>query len=163
MNMLTDNLSHIDILAWIDKEFATVLQLVNGICKGVARFESYHRTVDTALNISLVGLILLESVSHDGLTLTGCQHVGTQSDDATRRYVKLDVGALTLTFHRCHLTLAARHHVYHLRRKLLRHVDGQLLNRFLFLAINLFVNHLRLSNLQLIAFAAHGLDEHREV
>ena len=102
-------------------------------------------------------------MGHDGLTLRGCQHIGTQTDDTARRDVEFDIHTFTLILHGGHLTFAAGHHINHLRGKLLGHVDGQFLYRFTFLAIDLLIDHLRLSYLQLIALTTHGLDEHREV
>ena len=81
--MFTYNLTHIDIFTWIDEELTTVLQLINSVGKGITGFKSNHRTVGTALDISLIGLILLETVSHDSLTLRSGQHIGTQTDDTT--------------------------------------------------------------------------------
>ena len=75
--MLTHHLTSIDILTRIDEELTTILQLVDGIGKGITCIHRNHRTVDTALYLTLVRLILLEAVGHDSLTLTGRQHVST--------------------------------------------------------------------------------------
>ena len=83
MNVLTDHLTHIDIFTWINEELATVLQFVNSIGKGIAGVHRNHRTVDATLYLAFIRLILLEAVSHDGLTLGGCQHIGAQTDDTT--------------------------------------------------------------------------------
>ena len=42
VNMLTYNLTHIDILAWIDEELTTVLQFVDGVGKGITSLEGNH-------------------------------------------------------------------------------------------------------------------------
>ncbi len=65
--------------------------------------------------------------------------------------------------HRCHFTLAARHHVDHLRGELFRHVDGQFFDRLALLSVNLLVDNLRLAHLQFVTFAAHRFDEDGEV
>ena len=119
MNMLTHNLSVVNILARVYEELASVLQLVYGICKGIARLESNHRTVCTAEYIALVWLILLETVRHNGFTLRCSEDIGTESHDTARRDVELDVHTLALRLHGGHLALAACHHVYHLGREFL--------------------------------------------
>ena len=81
MHMLTDHLSHIDVLTWIDEELTTVLQLINSIGEGVTRLQGNHRTIHAALNLTLVRLVLLEAVCHNGLTLRSGQHIGTQAND----------------------------------------------------------------------------------
>ena len=82
VNMLTNYLTHVNILTWIDEELTTVLQLIDSISKGVTSIHRYHRTIYTALNLALVWLILLKAVGHDSLALTGRKHIGTQSDDS---------------------------------------------------------------------------------
>ena len=99
-------------------------------------------------------------MGHDGLTLRGCQHIGTQTDDTARRDVEFDIHTFTLILHRGHLTLTTGHHINHLRRELLGHVDGQFFYRLTFLAVDLLIDDLRLTYLKLITLTAHGLDQH---
>ena len=113
--MLAHYLPHVYVLTWIDKELTTILQLVDSISKGIASIHRDHRTVYTTLNLALVWLILLESVGHDSLALTGSKHIGTQSDDTTRWDIKLDIYTLALALHRCHLALTTGYHIDHLR------------------------------------------------
>ena len=101
---------------------------------------------------------------------------------------ELDVDTFTLAFHTRHLALATRHHIDHLRCKLLRHIDGHFLDGFvpfrsegrgargkrfagatdILLPLTTcswppFIYDLWLTHLQFVAFATHGLDEDREV
>ena len=69
MNVFADDLTHIDVLARVDEELAAILQLVDSVCKGIARIHGNHGTIDAALNLAFIGLVLLEAVSHDGFTL----------------------------------------------------------------------------------------------
>ena len=161
--MLSHHLAKIHLVTRIDEELATVLQLVDGIGIGSACLHRNHRTVDTAGNLPLEGLVLLETVGHDGLTLTGGEHIGTQTDDTSRRDIELDIHPVGLALHRGHLSLAAGHHINHLRGKLLGHIDGEFLNGFTLHPVDLLVDNLGLPHLQLVALAAHGLDEHGEM
>ena len=69
VHVLADDLPHIDILARVDEELAAILQLVDSVCEGMARIHRYHGTIDAALNLAFIGLVLLEAVGHDGFTL----------------------------------------------------------------------------------------------
>ena len=114
MNMLAYDLTQINLIARINEELSTILQLIYRISKGGSRLQGNHTAINTAHDITLIWLVLFEAVSHDSLPLTGCQYVGTQTYDATRRHVKLNVHTLSLTFHRCHITLSTSNHIYHL-------------------------------------------------
>ena len=102
-------------------------------------------------------------MGHDSLTLRCRQHIRTQTDDTARRNIELNIDTLSLILHRCHLTLTTGYHIDHLRRKLLRHVDGQFLNRFTFLSVNLLIDNLWLTYLQLVTLTAHRLYQHGEM
>ena len=111
LGVLAYNLSGIDLLLREDEEAAAILELVDGIGIGCTGFHGNERTVGATLDVALPGLIFMESVSHDGLAGRRCEHVVTQTDDAARRYQKLEVYAVILSGHGHHLTLAACHHV----------------------------------------------------
>ena len=164
MAVLAHHLAGVHLFLREDEEAAAVLQLVNGVGERRAGLHRYHRTVRAPLNLSLIGLILLEAVRHNGLARAGGQHVGAQADDAARRHVELQVDAVPAGgLHLLHLALAARDHVDDFARIFLGHVDGQLLDRFAAHAVYLLENDLRLPHLQFVALAAHGFDEDGEV
>ena len=100
---------------------------------------------------------------HNSFALTGSQDVRAKSDNAARRYFKFYINAVAQVLHRGHFAFTARDHINHLRGKLFRDVDGQLFDRLAAHAVNLFINYLRLTYLQLIAFAAHRLDQNGQV
>ena len=100
---------------------------------------------------------------HDSFTLTGCQYVGTQTNDATWRYFKGDIHTLTFCIHTKKFALTTSYHINHLTWEVGRNIDSQFLNRLTFLTINLLIDYLWLTNLQLIAFATHCLNENREM
>ena len=163
VNMLSYNLAGIHLVLRFYEELAPILQMVYGICIGIAALQGNQRTVGTAVYLALERLVLLEAVRHDGLALRGGEHIGSQADDTARGDVELYVHTVALTVHTGHFALAARNHVYHLAAKLLGHVYGQFLNGFAFHTVNLLVDNLRLANLQLITLAAHGLHQYGEM
>ena len=163
MNVLAYHLTCVHFLTRINEELAAILQLVDRVSIGCAGLERNHRTVHTACNLALVRLVLLEAVGHDSLALARCEHVGAQTDNAARRYIELDVYAVAEGLHRCHLALAACHHINHLARELLGHVDSKFLDRLALHTVDLLVDYLRLTYLKLVTLATHCLDKHREV
>ena len=89
--MLAHHLTGIDLLARVDEELAAVLEFVDGIGVGGARLQGYHGAIGAAHDVALIGLVLLIAMGHDGLTLAGGEHIGTQSDDAARGDVEGNV------------------------------------------------------------------------
>ena len=69
VNMLTYNLTSIHLVLGFNEELATVLQVVYGIGIGIATFQRYELTVDSAVYLALERLVLLEAMRHYGLTL----------------------------------------------------------------------------------------------
>ena len=100
---------------------------------------------------------------HDGLACRACEHIVAQADDASRGDLELHVHAVGLSGHREHVAFAAGHHVDHFRGIFLGDVDGEKFHGLAFHAVDLLDDNLGLTHLKLIAFAAHGLDEHRQV
>ncbi len=80
--MFTDNLSGIDFLLRVDEELTAVLKVVNGIGKSSAGLHGDHGTVCAALDVALVGLVVLVAVSHDGFAGRSGQDIGAKTDDA---------------------------------------------------------------------------------
>ena len=147
VNMFAHYLTSIHILTRINEELTTILQLVDGVGKGITRIHRDHRPIDTTLYLTFIGLVLLEAVSHDGLALRSSEHIGTQTDNAARGNIELDIHTLALIFHRGHFAFSTSYHINHLRGKFLRHVNGEFLDRFTLLSVNFLIDHLRLTNL----------------
>ena len=70
---------------------------------------------------------------------------------------------VVLGLHHGHFALAACHHVNHLAGVLLGDIDAQFLDGFALHTVDLLDDDLGLAHLELIALAAHLLDEHRQV
>ena len=102
-------------------------------------------------------------MGHDGFAGRGGQHVRAQADDAARGDVEFQARAFAVRGHVGQRAFAARGEVDHRARILLGAIDGHLLDRLAFLAADLLDDDVGLAHLQFVAFAAHGLDQHREV
>ena len=163
VNVFAHYLAGIDFVLRIDEEFTTVLQLVDGVCKGRSAFHGNHRTVASAFDVALVRLVFFEAVCHNGFSLRSCQYIGSQADNTTRWHIELDVHTVALGFHRGHFATTAGHHINHLAAELFGYADGQLFDGFALHAVYFLIDYLRLAYLQLITFTAHGFNQDREV
>ena len=83
MHVLTHHHAGINLGLRIDEELSTVLKVVNGVGHRSAGVHRNQRAVRTAADLTLVWLVVLESMRHNGLSLAGCQHVGTQTNDTS--------------------------------------------------------------------------------
>ena len=67
--VFTYYLTCIHFILRINEELTAVLKLVDGISEGCTAFHGNHGTVATAFDVTLVGLVFLEAVCHDGFSL----------------------------------------------------------------------------------------------
>ena len=151
------------MVARFDEEGAAVLQLADTVGCCLARLFGYEGTVLVVVHIALPRLELEEAVGDDGLAVGGGEERVAQANDAARGNGEVKLHAVTLGIDGAHLAFAAGDDVDDLGAELLGHQHRELLNRFAFLTIYLPDNHLGLTHLQLVALAAHGLDEDAEV
>ena len=161
--MLTHHLAGVDLFARIDEEAAAILQLVHGIRHGDAGLVGHQRTVGALFDVALVGLVILETVCHHGFTLGGGQQVAAEAHQAAGRNLKVEVHTVAAGLHPEQGALPAGGHLDGTAHEFFGHVDGQRLDRLTALAADGLVEHAGLAYLQFKSFAAHGLDEDREM
>ena len=77
--------------------------------------------------------------------------------------MEFHVDTVVLGEHRYEVALATCDHINHFAGIFLGDVDGHEFDRFAFDTVDFLDDDLRLSDLKLVAFAPHGLDEDREV
>ena len=102
-------------------------------------------------------------MGHDGLPCRGSEDVVIEPNDAARGDGELEEGAAVLIVHHRHLALATGDDVDDLAGVLLGEVDREVLDGLVLDAVDLVDDHLGLADLQLVALAAHRLDEDGEV
>ena len=146
-----------------DEEFATVLELVDGIGVSSAAFHGYDGAIGAAHDVAFPRLVVEKTVCHNGFAGTCRKHIGAQTDDAARRNFKFQVDAVVLRFHHRHFAFTAGHHINHLAGVFFRHIDGEAFDGLALHAINHLNNHLRLTHLQFVAFASHFFNQHAQV
>ena len=105
------------------------------------------------LQLALEGLILLETVGDDGLTLGGRQHVAAESHQSAGRDLELEQSAVPTRFHAQKGALAAGRDLDRGTYESLGNFDGEVLDRLATLAADDLVKHLRLADLKLEALA----------
>ncbi len=100
----------------------------------------------------------------DALAAGGVEDARAQAHDAAGRDLELEVHALVALHHVRHLAAARAEDLDDLAGELAGHVDDGLLDRLDLLAVLVRLDDdLRAADLELVAFSAHGLHEHREV
>ena len=147
MRMLAYNLTSIHFFLREDKELTTILQFIDGIGKSCSAFHRNHGAVGTTFYLTLIRLIFLETMSHDGFAGTSSQHISTQTNDTARRHVEFQVHTVTRTLHLHHFSLTASHHIDNLAGIFFGNVHSQFLDRFASYTVYLLKDNLRLTYL----------------
>ena len=105
----------------------------------------------------------MEYVVHDAVALRARQELGAETDEAARRDRELEAHVASRLRHVRELSLARAEAFHDSAHVLLRHFDRQVLDWLAELAIDRLVDDFRFADLQLVALAAHLLDEDREM
>ena len=164
--MLADDHALVDLPARLDHHRAAVFQLEHRVSHRFALIVGDQHAVAAALDVALVGRIAVEQAVHD----RGAAGVGQQfaliADQAAGRRVEHQAQTVAAGgAHLDHLGLALAHLLHDDAGMLLVDVDHDFLDRLLPLAgrLVLLQHDARTRHRELKAFAAHGLDQDREL
>src|SRR5450755_1887572 len=164
--VLADDHALVDLAAGRDHHRAAVLQLEHRVGHGLALIVGDQDAVAAALDVALVGRVIVEQAVHDG----GAAGVGQQfaliADQATGRRVEHQPLPVTAGgTHLDQLGLAFAHLLHHDAGMLFVDVDHDLLDRLPPIARGfVFSQHdAGTRHRQLETFAAHGLDQDAEL
>src|SRR6185437_12574225 len=163
LDMLRDDLTGIDVLARIDEEGASVLQLIDGIGRGLLLVLAEEHAVVAAGDGPFPGFIFQEPVGHDGLARGTGKHITPQTDKTPARDFELEMLHFTLGVHYMEFPFSLRDQIDDLAAEFGGDIDNQDFIRLVLLAVDLFYQNLRLPDGELEAFATHGLDEDSQV
>ena len=140
------------------------MQFPDGVGK---RFSSFHRNqaaVLALLEVSGPRCVTVKNVAHDALALGHAQKPGAEAEKGTRRNFEFHLHPVAHRLHVDHLTLAALENSNHARGKIVWHVNDQVLKRLELLTVLVFTgDDLWSAHLNLVPFAAHGLEQDGEV
>ena len=156
-------MSGINLFLRLNEEPSAVLQLVQRISRSRSAFHRYQTTVDSCRHLAFKRLILQESVCHNSFTRTHVHYISTHTHDTATRNSELQLYTVIHKLHLSHFAFANGHKLNNLTRTLFRRINRQLLYRLALNAINLFDDDLRLTDLQLVSFATHGLNQYRQM
>ena len=157
--VLADNHAFINHLAWRDEHRAAILQRIDAVARRLALLESDQGAMLAAFHVAFVRRVAMENVAHDAVALRAGQKLRTEADEAARRNDEFHAHIAVALVHVGKLRLALAQKLHDRAHVFLRHFDGQVFHRLALLPVDGFVDNFRLADLQLIAFAAHGLDQ----
>src|SRR5215210_5337575 len=146
-----------------DEEAAALLKFPDRVREGTSGLRCHQAAVLTRLEVARPRRVAVEDVAHDALALRHRQELRAKAEQGARGDLELRPGARALRLHVDELALAAGEHPDQGRGELLGHVDHQVLDRLVFLTIDLAHDDLRRCHLHLVTLAAHGLQQDRQV
>ena len=142
-----------------DEQLAALLRIVQAVGDALAGLERDERAGIAAAEVALVRGVAVKDGGHDALALRVGHELVAVAEQAARRHEKLQPRALADGLHLLQLTLAGAELFDHGADRIGRDVRDEALDRLALLAVDRLVEHARGRDLELIAFAAHGLDE----
>ena len=162
--VLADDHAFVDLVAGADEHLGPLLQAVQAEGHRLAGDHRDQHAVGPAGNLALHRLVALEAVVHDRRPLRGVQQPRPQADQAAGGDRELDVRVIAAGVHLRHLPAAAADQLHH-RPQLVRAArrPPAISNGSSVMPSSLAGDDARLADRQLVAFAAHGLDQHRQV
>ena len=163
--VLADDHAFVDFRAGRHEDLAALLQIEDRVAGGLARAVGDQRPGGTRGNIALPLDVAVEQRVHDGGAARIGQHLAAQPDQAARRHMELQAHAAGAVIdHLVHLALARAELFDHHADEVLRAVDDQHVPcGSLQLAVDGLGQDLGLAHRQLVAFAAHHLDQDGEL
>ena len=161
--VLADDHPFVDLVAGADEHFGPLLQAVEAEGHGLAADHRHQHAVGPAGDVAFHRAIALEAMVHDGRALRGVEQPRPQADQPAGRNREGHVRVLAAVVHLDHLAAARADQFHHRAQLVVRHFDHQRLERLFGDAVALVQDHLRLADRKLVAFAAHGFDQHAQV
>ena len=142
-----------------DEQLAALLRVVQAVGDALAGLERDERAGVAAAEVALVRGVAVKDGGHDALALRVGHELVAVAEQSARRHEKLQPRALADGLHLLQLTLAGAELFDHGADRIGRDVRDEALDRLALLAVDRLVEHARGRDLELIPFAAHGLDE----
>ncbi len=145
------------------KKIAALLELPDGVREGAAGLRRHQAAVLPGLEVARPRRVAVEDVAHDALALGHGEELRAEAEQGAGRDLELYPGARALRLHVDELALAARERPDHRRGEPLGHVDDQVLEGLVLLAVDLAHDDPRRADLHLVPLAAHGLQQDGQV
>ena len=153
----------VDLLARLDEGEATLLRVGESEGENVSRAGRHHRAVALLPEVARPGTVAEEQRAHDPGAAGDRQEGVPEADQATGRDCVVEPDAGLCIGDLDHLAAAPAEGLADRAQVLLGDVDGEVLEWFHKLAVDLLGDDLGTGDLELVALPPHGLDQHREV
>ena len=153
-------LVHIDARA--DEQHAALLRVEEAVGNGRARFGGDERAGAAAGKLALVGRVGIKHARHDALALGVGKELVAVAEEAARGDEEFELHAAADGRHLGEVALAGAELFDDRADIVLRHVAHKALDRLALLAVDLLIENARGRDLELVAFAAHRLDQDGE-
>ena len=142
-----------------DEQLTALLRVEEAVGDALAGLKGDEGAGVSARQIALVGRVGVEHARHNALALGVGKELVAVAEQAARRDEEFDLHAGADRRHLDHVALAGADLLDDRADALSGHVHDQTLDGLALLAVDGLVQHARGRDLELIALAAHGLDE----
>ena len=146
-----------------DEQAATFLCIEQAVGNGFAGFKGNQAAGVPAGDITLVGRVGIKNRGHDALALGIGEELVAVAEQAAGGHQKFHLHAIADRGHLKHFALSAADLFDYGSHSVGGYIHHQALHRLAQNAIDLPVQHTGRGDLELIAFAAHGLDQDRQM
>ena len=160
---VADDLTGVDLLACVDDQGAALLGVEQAVGDGVAGIKADEGAGGAGLDVAAPFLVAVEDRVHDALAVGVGQELAAIAEQAAAGHTELDAGAAVHHLHVHQDGLAGAQSGHDVALIDLGHVDDNALHRLHDLAVLLVGQNVRGADLQLIALAAHRLDQDGQV
>src|SRR6478752_566246 len=161
--VLADDHALVDLGGRVDEERAALLEVDHRVGGDDALAVRDERAARAGRDRAEPRLVVLEHVVGDARAARLGEELGAEDDEASTRHEELHADpAGAVVGHLLHAALAGGHDLRDGAEELLRGVDREALDGLVDLAVDLARDDLRLADGQLVALAAHLLDEDGE-
>ena len=160
---VADDLTGVDLLACVDDQGAALLGVEQAVGDGVAGIKADEGAGGAGLDVAAPFLVAVEDRVHDALAVGVGQELAAIAEQAAAGHTELDAGAAVHHLHVHQDGLAGAQSGHDVALIGLGHVDDNALHRLHDLAVLLVGQNVRGADLQLVTFAAHGLNQDGQV
>ena len=159
-----DDHAFVYIHAGADEQPAALLSGIQAVGDRLACLIGNQRALVAGDDIALIRLVGIKDMVHDTVAVGVGEELGAITHQSARRDAELDMRCAAVAgAHVDELSLAGAELLHHSADIRLGHLDDQVLDRLAQHAVDHLGDDLGAADLKLIALAAHGLDEDREM
>ena len=157
------NLTFVDFILRFNKIASAILQFAQRIGKSGTGFHGNQGTVHPCFDGSLEFIVMQKAMRHHGFALGRGEQIGTKPDDSPGWNVEFQMGSVAFVFHVYHFTLTTGDEINGCSCHFCGQVDIEQFDGLVAFPVDFLVQHLWLTYLKFITFAAHGFNQYGKV